>query len=155
MLAVVHALVAAGFDVKLYVPVSFTRARTIHHRHVLRVRISYCRLLSWPQERKAIEFQYLERLHVVEIMHDQSHDDLVQLKAASTVGGFIITNDRFADHHHKYPELRELIQQRVVRFRVNRLEVNTSTIGQKRGHYFTGFDITLVPKTESKRSLVV
>ncbi|KAH7727130.1 hypothetical protein AAVH_05355 [Aphelenchoides avenae] len=131
VLALVHALVEAGFDVKLYVPVSFTRARMIGHRHVLK---------------------YLERLHVVEIMHDQSHDDLVQLKVASTVGGFVITNDRFADHHSMYPQLRELIEERVVRFNVNKLEVNTYTIGQKQGRYFTGFDITLLPKTE--RALV-
>lgn len=40
VLALVHALVEAGFDVKLYVPVSFTRARMIGHRHVLKVSTS-------------------------------------------------------------------------------------------------------------------
>lgn len=94
----------------------------------------------------ALEVQHLENLCVFKLQ-DHAHDDLVQLDSARTFGGFIITNDRLKDHLVAHPTLRNVIENLVVRFRVERTTLDPVELGGPNGRYFTGMDFVLLPKT--------
>lgn len=130
VLAMMNLLVAEDFDVQMFIPASFLNNRTVFHRHVI---------------------EYLEKLCVVTMIHDHSHDDLVMLEAARALGGFVVSEDKFAQHHEDHPKLRKVIEERVVGFGITRRPFNQIRLDTNEGCFSTGFDVTLHPKSASAR----
>ncbi|KAH7730195.1 Ribonuclease Zc3h12a-like [Aphelenchoides avenae] len=128
--SLVHSLLQADFDVMMYVPAVFMKDRSREH-------VEYSFVLK-----------YLEPLCVTTI-DDYSHDDLVLLEAARCFGGFVVSNDKFRDHHKKIPYMRRVIEERVVPYYIKKVNVDPRTLNTSQGRYFTGLEVTLKPESEN------
>lgn len=80
------------------------------------------------------------------IIDDGSHDDLVILEMAKSVGGFVISNDRFRDHSQTVRDLLKVIQTRTVLCTFERIQnVTRNFICDPSNRYFFGMRVTLKP----------
>jgi len=77
--------------------------------------------------------------YVIEIT-DGSHDDLILLELAKASGGFVISNDKFADHLN-FPSLKDVIDKYIVRFSFR----SSGNFTQAKKHSY-GSEIVLRPQ---------
>ncbi|KAL3121772.1 hypothetical protein niasHT_002000 [Heterodera trifolii] len=99
LIVMARNLLRAGFDLKMFVPISYTNDnKRVHNKFIM---------------------EELQKLDYLTVIDDGSHDDFFLLEVAKCNGGFVISNDKFRDHRVRteVPDgLRQIIDNRSVPF---------------------------------------